>query len=135
MIHLIQNGIGFEQKVQSAFPDNPVSSGVTYIATVQTAPGYIHHHGIQRLSMGLFKPDQKHEGKLNYLIETGRQAGLNIFGPIAQIQQIRFHKLLWNGTILFKPQHLLTQFPFLLGIVIRNSYWTTNTQKSLSGML
>lgn len=106
MIHLIQNGIDIEHVVQTEFPYNSISSGVTYIAVTQTAPGIIQQpKGIEDLYLGLFQHDEAARDKLALFIELAKQGGLNAFGPVADIQEVRWHKLLWNGS--FNPVSIL----------------------------
>lgn len=98
-IILIQNGIGIEEPYRTAFPENPIISGVAYITASQPSPSHILHVGtFVRLILGLFdRPNAVDTEKMNYLVELFNSAQL----PTAaqdDIQTERWNKLGWNGS-------------------------------------
>ena len=54
VIVLIQNGIGIEDAVAEAFPENELLSTVAYIGATRTGKGSVTQAGSQRLIMGRF---------------------------------------------------------------------------------
>ena len=53
-IILIQNGIGIEDRIAEAFPENEVISCVAYIGAFRTAVNHICHRGAGTLIIGRF---------------------------------------------------------------------------------
>ncbi|RYC78249.1 hypothetical protein BFJ63_vAg18877 [Fusarium oxysporum f. sp. narcissi] len=51
---IMSNGIGVEDVYHSAFPQNTILSAVTYMPTVQVAPGVVLHQEIERLHVGTY---------------------------------------------------------------------------------
>lgn len=52
---LLQNGLNIEKPIITAFPNNPVLSGVSLIGATETAPGSILHDDRDRLIIGPFE--------------------------------------------------------------------------------
>lgn len=132
MIHLIQNGIMIEDDVQQSFPDNSVASGVTYIAASQVSPGVVKLQGsVQRLFTGLFQASDNAHLKLKKFVVLLKLQGMDVHGPMVEIQEMRWHKLLWNGENLlnlgsFNPVSILAgeknslellQYPLTNGLI------------------
>jgi 2-dehydropantoate 2-reductase len=86
-------------------PGSPTSLLSVLHPNLESEPSVIKHMGIQRLFVGLYKPSSESGVKLSLIIKEGRAGGLQIFGPMEDIQQIRFHKLLWNAS--FNPISIL----------------------------
>jgi 2-dehydropantoate 2-reductase len=53
-IVLAQNGIGIEQEYHSAYPTNTIISGVVYLPTTQTRPGYVEMGPLELFEIGVF---------------------------------------------------------------------------------
>ncbi|KAK3496435.1 ketopantoate reductase PanE/ApbA-domain-containing protein [Neurospora crassa] len=53
-IVLIQNGLNIERPFFSAFPANPILSGITFSGAIESPPGTINHHNHERTFIGIF---------------------------------------------------------------------------------
>ena len=92
-IVLIQNGIGIEDPIAAAFPDNEIISTIAYIGGTRPAPGVVRQRGSARLRMGLY------QGKNNLFCQklvsefVDSQVDCTFS---ADIRFDRWNKLLWN---------------------------------------
>lgn len=99
---LIQNGIGIEEEIVAAFPDNPVISCIAYIGASRSEINHIHHSGAGRLIAG--EVNRSSGGKLKKLAELFRAGGVEC--EISRnIALERWRKLLWN--LPFNPLSVL----------------------------
>lgn len=92
-IVLIQNGLGIEDDIAQAFPENEVLSAVAYIGVARTAPGVIAHTGAGRLIIGRFGGGKS--AAAGELCELFTQAGVPA-ETTGDIAFYRWKKLLWN---------------------------------------
>ena len=93
VIVLIQNGLGIEDALQAAFPDNEILSAVAYIGVTRTAPGELDHQGAGKLILGRFGGGASSAGEK--LCAAFTAAGI----PADYTEDIAFYrwkKLLWN---------------------------------------
>jgi len=93
VIVLIQNGLGIEDDIAEAFPENEILSAVAYIGTARTAPGVIEHTGAGKLIIGRFGGGRSTAGET--LCKLFEQAKV----PAEYTEDIAFYrwkKLLWN---------------------------------------
>lgn len=93
VIVLIQNGLGIEDDIAEAFPENEILSAVAYIGTARTAPGVIKHTGAGKLIIGRFGGGRSTAGET--LCKLFEQAKV----PAEYTEDIAFYrwkKLLWN---------------------------------------
>jgi 2-dehydropantoate 2-reductase len=92
-IVLIQNGLGIEEALHQAFPENEILSAVAYIGVTRTAPGELDHQGAGKLILGRFGGGASAAGEK--LCAAFTQAGIpaDYTGDIAFY---RWKKLLWN---------------------------------------
>ena len=91
-IMLIQNGIGIEDEIKNAFPQNPLISAIAYIGASRKTVNHIVHTGAGRLIIGEFNGNS---GAAEILAEVFRKGGV----PCEVSQDIvleRWRKLLWN---------------------------------------
>ncbi|MCJ1472605.1 hypothetical protein MMC13_001254 [Lambiella insularis] len=58
-IVIIQNGLGVEAEFHSAFPSNPIISGVAYLPTTQIAPTRVSHTETELLHLGTFPAESE----------------------------------------------------------------------------
>ena len=93
VIVLIQNGIGIEDSVAEAFPENEVLSTVAYIGATRTGKGVVTQTGSQRLVMGKFGGGDSEKGRV--LIELFK-AGKVDAEFTENVAYFRWKKLLWN---------------------------------------
>lgn len=108
-IVLIQNGIGIEDAVAEAFPENEVLSTVAYIGATRTGKGFVTQTGAQRLIMGKFGGGDSEKGRA--LIELFK-AGKVEAEFTENVAYFRWKKLLWNtpfNTISVLGGHLDTK--------------------------
>ena len=94
VIVLIQNGIGIEDEIAAAYPDNKIISTVAYIGASRPVPGEVLHQGAGILKMGSF-PNGKifPEAKRLMDVFNSNKVKCDWFDDI-QFQ--RWDKLLWN---------------------------------------
>jgi 2-dehydropantoate 2-reductase len=93
-IVLIQNGIGLEEPIVSAFPSNPVISIVAYIATSQISAGVIKMMGDENLVMAEFpQPNVDGEQQAKQLLDLFDKGGVSI-RMVPDIEGPRWHKLI-----------------------------------------
>lgn len=93
VIVLIQNGIGIEDAIAQAFPDNEILSAIAYIGVSRVAPGKLDHQGAGKLIIGKFGGGESEKCKT--LCNMFEAAGV----PAEYTSDIAFYrwkKLLWN---------------------------------------
>ena len=101
-VMLIQNGIGIEDEIISAFPDNPVISCIAYIGASRSSVNHILHSGAGRLIAGVVN---RSAGRtLENLAEIFHAGGVP-FEISGNIMLERWRKLLWN--LPFNPLSVL----------------------------
>ncbi|VUC30964.1 unnamed protein product [Clonostachys rosea] len=96
-IVIIQNGIQVEEEFQREYPDNPIVSVVTYLASTQIKPGVFHHPNHGKVCLGTYptsSPSSHHEiaRRFNDLLNS---AGIEAFYH-EDIQIERWSKLMVN---------------------------------------
>ncbi|MDD5727118.1 MAG: 2-dehydropantoate 2-reductase [Victivallales bacterium] len=92
-ITLIQNGIGIEQEIAAAFPDNELISAIAYIGVFQQESGKITHQAAGRLKMGLYGGGDSE--KLRLLVAAFTRSGVKC-EQVDDIEFYRWIKLVWN---------------------------------------
>lgn len=102
-IVLLSNGIGIEQEVAEAFPDNEIISALAFIGVTRTAPGQIHHQAYGNLAVGSFGGGVS--GKTQALAEAFQAAGVKCAAN-EDIATARWQKCVWNAA--FNPVSVLT---------------------------
>lgn len=103
VIVLIQNGIGIEQEIAQAFPDNVLISGLAFICVTRTKPGYVEHIAYGRLVFG----DYPH-GVSDKTIEFSAmfdESGVQSL-TTDNIVTARWQKTVWNAP--FNPISVLS---------------------------
>ena len=101
-IVLLQNGVGIEEPVARAFPNNQIISGLAFICVTRTAPGHIDHVDFGRLVIGRF-PVGKSD-KTDLLGGLFNDSGV----PCTVSEDVvtdRWRKLVWNAP--FNPISVL----------------------------
>lgn len=93
VIVLIQNGLGIEEDIAQAFPDNELLSAVAYIGVARTAPGIISHTGAGKLIIGRFGGGESAAGEKLCKLFSDAGVPAEYTGNIAFY---RWKKLLWN---------------------------------------
>ncbi|KAF2493502.1 2-dehydropantoate 2-reductase [Lophium mytilinum] len=96
VIVLLQNGINIEAEYTTAFPTNPIVSGVVYLPVTQTSPGVIQHGDIERLELGAY-PSSASSAPTKRFAELIR-AGGGTAEVWEDVQFKRWAKLLVNGS-------------------------------------
>lgn len=93
VIVLIQNGIGIEDALARAFPENEILSAIAYIGVSRIAPGKLEHKGAGKLIIGKFGGGESSACKA--LCEMFEAAGVSAEYTL-DIAFYRWKKLLWN---------------------------------------
>lgn len=93
VIVLIQNGIGIEDSVAEAFPQNEILSCTAYIGVTRIAHGVIQHKGSGRIKMGRFGGGVSESAEK--IADMFTEAGVDI-ELVDDIELYRWVKLLWN---------------------------------------
>ncbi len=101
-IVLIQNGIGIENEIAAAYPDNEIISVIAYIGVSRENPGRIVHHGAGKLLLGKYNSSDTVTAER--IADCFRAGGVEcrVTGDIALE---RWRKLLWN--LPFNPVSVL----------------------------
>lgn len=99
-IVLCQNGIGIEAEYAEAFPNNTVISGVVYLPTTQTKPGFIYMGALELLQVGTY-PASASQGARTKTEEFAKlfSAGGATCTVYDDIQQQRWEKLAANASL------------------------------------
>jgi len=101
-IILIQNGIGIEQALVDAFPDNEVVSGLAFICCNRLSPGNIHHLAYGKITLGNLSHSSD---KTQHLIDLFNKSGIEA-NTSDNIVTSRWLKCLWNAA--FNPLSVLS---------------------------
>lgn len=92
-IVLIQNGIGIEDAVAKAFPENEILSTIAYIGATRIAPGVVRQKGSSELKFGRFGGGDSEAGRHLAELYQGTSVKASFVDNIAYF---RWVKLLWN---------------------------------------
>jgi 2-dehydropantoate 2-reductase len=102
-IVFIQNGVGIEQEMLAAFPNNEIISGLAFICCNRTGPGEILHLAYGRLALGNLPHGISR--KTTQLCELFNQSGIDC-GASEDIVTGRWQKCVWNAP--FNPLSVLS---------------------------
>lgn len=104
-IVLIQNGLGIEQPVHEAFPENTIISCTAYIGVWQTSPGTVKHSALERLEVGTFpdsvtvmEPRRSQDGRALAVLLDLLAKGGSVASAIPSMPAGRWQKLIWNAS-------------------------------------
>ena len=95
-IILLQNGIGIEEPVQTAFPGNEIISGLAFIFVSRSEMGKINHDDFGRIVIGTYPSG--HSEKVDLLNKLFIKAGVPCI-ITDDIIPARWKKLLWNAPL------------------------------------
>ncbi|KAI8370341.1 2-dehydropantoate 2-reductase [Radiomyces spectabilis] len=105
-IVLLQNGLGIEEPITTAFPKNPIVSIVAYIGTSQVEPGVIRMGGGESLVIGRYNAapvdSEQQREKFIGLLEKGNVE----VQKVDDVERVRWQKLFWNAS--FSPVCAIT---------------------------
>lgn len=93
-ILLIQNGLGMEEEMAAAYPDNPLLGAIAYIGVFREGDGQITHQGGGTLAIG--KYPQGDSALLDWLVYTWSNVGVGT-RKSEDIILDRWSKLVWNA--------------------------------------
>jgi 2-dehydropantoate 2-reductase len=93
-ILLIQNGLGMEEEVAAAYPDNLLLGAIAYIGVFRSGGGRIVHKGGGTLAIGQYPTGDA--PLLDWLVRTWNDAGVGT-RKSADIILDRWAKLVWNA--------------------------------------
>lgn len=94
-IVLIQNGIGIEEEIATAFPDNEIISVIAYIGVSRNSATEIVHRGAGKLLMGSFNTPKNKVSAVEKVANAFRAGGIECTVSNDIILE-RWRKLLWN---------------------------------------
>ncbi len=100
---LIENGIHIESDIAARFPNNPLISGLAFVAVSRAAPAGIVHRAYGDLVLGLYG-DAPGVGALERLAEAFRQSGIAC-DITDDVETARWGKCVWNAS--FNPVSVL----------------------------
>jgi len=101
-IFMLQNGIGVEDPVAAAFPENEIISGLAFICVSRTSYGRVEHQDYGRIVIGRY-PSGLSE-KAGVLEELFKKSGVPCEHD-ASVATARWKKLIWNAP--FNPMSVL----------------------------
>ena len=104
-IVFIQNGIGIEDELIHAFPNNEVISGLAFICSNRTQAGVIEHLAYGKLTLGYVSEPEQRSHKAEHLSGLITQAGINT-NTTEHIIRNRWLKCVWNAP--FNPLSVLS---------------------------
>lgn len=91
IVLLIQNGIGIEDDVQAAFPEQPIVAGLAFICASKTEPAVIHHQHYGSINLGNYScPTELFER----LLDDFRSSGIETHS--LDYHTARWRKAVWN---------------------------------------
>lgn len=106
-IVLIQNGLGIEDPIHAAFPENTLISCIAYIGVWQASPGNVTHSKLEKLVLAVF-PDQDSSNPSSERldkdtravkeIESIMRAGGGDASVVPSAPAARWEKLVWNAS-------------------------------------
>lgn len=105
IIVLIQNGLGIEEPIHAAFPENTLISCAAYIGVWQTGPGSVSHSALDRLELGTY-PDASSVSEarhtrdiasLDKLVDLFKTGGCDT-KIVGSMPFARWQKLVWNAS-------------------------------------
>jgi 2-dehydropantoate 2-reductase len=102
VIVVLENGIGIEAPLASAFPDHELISALAFVCVSRIGPGEIHHQAYGALTLGRYP--QGISPAAERLAATFRQAGVTV-ELTADIITARWRKAVWNAA--FNPASVL----------------------------
>lgn len=93
-IVLIQNGVGAEEPLRVAFPDNGIITCVTWVGATKLSPGEIHHINRNSITLGAYDSVEKASDvdKFSQILQKG---GTEV--EVSEDMQVkRWEKVIWN---------------------------------------
>lgn len=103
MIVLVQNGLNIEKAVNTAFPNNIVLSGISYIRSHESTPGIIDHVDHDKLILGPFRNPNlspaREEASAKQFCEMYAASGRTECVYDDDVAYSRWRKLMYNACI------------------------------------
>lgn len=93
LILTLQNGLGNEELLATAFGPERILGGVAYLCSNRGEPGHVHHLGEGRIRLGELAPGMS--SKAGELAEIFSAAGIPC-QAVTDLRRIRWEKLVWN---------------------------------------
>lgn len=93
IVILIQNGLGVEEDLQSAFPKLHIAGGLAFICARKNENGFVEHLDEGELKIGAYSP---HISKLKLLEIAADFEEAKVDTEIVDLNKARWQKLLWN---------------------------------------
>lgn len=102
VIVVLENGIGVEAPLASAFPDHELISALAFVCVSRTGPAEIHHQAYGALTLGCYPEGISPAAER--LAAAFRKAGIAV-EVTADIVTARWRKAVWNAA--FNPASVL----------------------------
>lgn len=102
VIVVLENGIGVETPLASAFPDHELISALAFVCVSRTGPAKIHHQAYGALTLGCYPHGIS--PAVERLAAAFREAGIAV-EVTADIVTARWRKAVWNAA--FNPASVL----------------------------
>ena len=102
VIVVLENGIGIETPLASAFPDHELISALAFVCVSRTGPAEIHHQAYGTLTLGRYPEGISPAAER--LAVAFREAGIAV-EVTADIVTARWRKAVWNAA--FNPASVL----------------------------
>lgn len=95
LVILLQNGLGYEEKLAQELPNIAIAAGISYICAEKKGPGQIVHYDLGNLAFALLKPNEKATKLLQKVREAFLKAGVET-AITENFLELRWKKLVWN---------------------------------------
>lgn len=96
VIVVLENGIGVEAPLASAFPDHELISALAFVCVSRTGPGAIHHQAYGALTLGCYPHGISPAAER--LATAFREVGIAV-EVTADIVTARWRKAVWNAAL------------------------------------
>ncbi len=93
LVILIQNGLGFEEKLAADFPQLSIAGGLAFICSSKVGPGHIGHFDFGSINIGAHQNVASE--RIEQVCDDFTQSGVKAF-VAENLPEARWRKLVWN---------------------------------------
>lgn len=90
---LVQNGLGFEEKLAADFPGLAIAGGLAFICSTKVAPGHIVHMDYGKITIGAY--NDVNPEIVGQIVSDFKNAGIEA-EKSDDLNKSRWQKLVWN---------------------------------------